>query len=115
MNIQPVGLPVATKPEDRPLQATEQQTAVSGLASKTASETEPTRKDLTEAVTKINDSLQGSAQGLEFSIDEDTKGIVVKVIDLESKEVLRQMPSKVALEIAKSIDKTRGLLIDHIV
>jgi uncharacterized FlaG/YvyC family protein len=27
--------------------------------------------------------------------------------------VLRQMPSKVALEIAKSIDKTRGLLIDQ--
>jgi flagellar protein FlaG len=101
------------KPEERQLQAIEQQATVSVAASKTATGAEPSRKDLSEAVNKINDSLSGSSQGLEFSIDEDTKGIVVKVIDLDTKEVLRQMPSKVALEIAKSIDKTRGLLIDQ--
>ena len=113
MNIQPIGSPVAMKTEERQPQAIEQQNAVSVAASKTASGSEPSRKDLSDAVTKINDALLGSAQGLEFSIDEDTKGIVVKVIDLDTKEVLRQMPSKVALEIAKSIDKTRGLLIDQ--
>lgn len=113
MNIQPIGSPATTKPEERQLQAIEQQATVSVAASKTATGAEPSRKDLSEAVNKINDSLSGSSQGLEFSIDEDTKGIVVKVIDLDTKEVLRQMPSKVALEIAKSIDKTRGLLIDQ--
>jgi flagellar protein FlaG len=113
MNIQPTGVPVAIKPEERQTQAIEPQAPVAAPGGKTAgSAAEPSRKDLTEAVDKINGAL-GSAQGLEFSIDEDTKGIVVKVIDLDTKEVLRQMPSKVALEIARSIDKTRGLLIDH--
>ena len=113
MNIQPTGAPVAMKSDDRQLQALEQPATVSATSNKTAGAAEPSRKDVTEAVDKINGSPLGAAQGLEFSIDEDTKGIVVKVIDLDTKEVLRQMPSKVALEIARSIDKTRGLLIDH--
>jgi len=118
MNIQPIGSPVAMNPKERQIQAIEQQAigqqgSVTAATGQAATDAEPSRKDLSEAVDKINDSLLGSARGLEFSIDEDTKGIVVKVIDLDTKEVLRQMPSKVALEIAKSIDKTRGLLIDQ--
>jgi len=116
MNIQPTGAPVVMKPEERQqVQAIEQKDGVYGVrgATPAAASAEPSRKELTEAVDKINGSPLGAAQGLEFSIDEDTKGIVVKVIDLDTKEVLRQMPSKVALEIAKSIDKTRGVLIDH--
>jgi flagellar protein FlaG len=114
MNIQPTGAPIVMKAEERQAQAIGQKDGVLAVSGATpAASAEPSRKDLAEAVDKINGSPLGSAQGLEFSIDEDTKGIVVKVIDLDTKEVLRQMPSKVALEIAKSIDKTRGLLIDH--
>jgi flagellar protein FlaG len=74
---------------------------------------EPARKELSDAVRKINESTLGTSQGLEFSIDEDSKEIVVKVIDQDTKEVLRQMPSKEALEIAKSLDKMRGLLLNQ--
>jgi flagellar protein FlaG len=49
-----------------------------------------------------------SAQSLQFSIDEDSKDIVVKVIDQSTKEVVRQIPTEEALEIAKSLDKMRG-------
>jgi flagellar protein FlaG len=42
---------------------------------------------------------------------------VVKVIDQDTREVVRQMPSKEALEIAKSIDKLQekmqGVLISQ--
>ena len=114
MNIQPVGAPVTMKPEERALPAVEQQGTVSGAANKAKSgSAEPSREELSHAVKKINDSMLGAAQGLEFSIDEDTKDIVVKVIDQSTKEVVRQMPSKEALEIAKSLDKMRGLLIDQ--
>lgn len=114
MNIQPVGSPVTTKLEDRPAQAVDLQGTVASVASKAKADgVEPSKQDLSDAVKKLNDSMLGSAQSLEFSIDEDTKGIVVKVIDQNTKEVLRQMPSKEALEISKSLDKMRGLLIDH--
>jgi flagellar protein FlaG len=65
------------------------------------------------AVGEINKSLEASGQNLEFSLDEDSQKVVVKVIDTTTKEVLRQMPTKEALEIAKSLDKMQGLLIDQ--
>jgi flagellar protein FlaG len=112
MNIPPVGSPVTTKPDERPVQATEQQAAVSAVASKApAAGTQPSRDDLHAAVKKINESMPPSAQSLQFSIDEDSKDIVVKVIDQSTKEVVRQIPTEEALEIAKSLDKMRGLLI----
>jgi flagellar protein FlaG len=114
MNIQPVGSPVTTKLEERPAQALDQQGAVASVASKTKSDgVEPSREDVSDAIKKLNESMLASAQSLEFSIDEDTKDIVVKVIDQDTKEVVRQMPSKEALEIAKSLDKMRGLLINQ--
>jgi len=114
MNIQPLGSAVAIKPDDRATGAVEQTAAAAGVAGKSAGDAAPaSRAEVTDAVKKINDAMLASSQSLEFSIDEDSKHIVVKVIDQDTKEVVRQMPSKEALEIAKSIDKMRGLLIDH--
>jgi flagellar protein FlaG len=37
---------------------------------------------------------------------------VVKVIDTETKQVLRQLPSEESLEIAKNLNSMKGLLIN---
>lgn len=78
---------------------------------------DPSRDEVDAAVKKLNDSMLGSSQTLQFSVDHDTKEIVVKLIDQNTKEVVRQMPSEEALRIAKSIDasmdKMQGRLIDH--
>lgn len=69
---------------------------------------------LDDAVDKLNKSPQASAQGLEFSIDPDSKRTVVKLVDQNTKEVLRQIPSKEALAIADALDTTsKGLLIQQ--
>lgn len=77
-------------------------------APETAAEAEA---GLKQAVERINQSLPPSNQGIEFSIDEDSDRVIVKVVDRETREVLRQMPSQEALEIAKALDRTQGLLI----
>ncbi|TWI64605.1 flagellar protein FlaG [Pseudoduganella lurida] len=79
--------------------------AVSGTAG-TAS-----MDELKDAVGKLNDSVRN--QSLEFSIDEDSKRTIVKVIDLGTKEVVRQIPTEQALQISKSLEKMAGLLIDQ--
>jgi flagellar protein FlaG len=66
---------------------------------------------LDEAVSHINKSLKAGGQGVEFSIDDDSKRLVVKVVDQETREVLRQMPSVEALEIARALDQAKGMLI----
>ena len=76
----------------------------------------PTSEQLKEAVAQLNKASQDKSQGLEFSIDNDSKRTVVKVIDQTTKEVLRQIPTPEALEIAKALESksaTAGLLIQQ--
>lgn len=76
-------------------------------------EARPDRDEVSSAVKKLNETLPQSAQSLEFEIDEESKDLVVKIIDRDTKEVVRQMPTKEALEMAKSIDKMVGRLLDQ--
>ena len=64
-----------------------------------------------QAVKTINATLKNLNQNVEFTIDEDSQRTVVKVIDQETKQVLRQMPSQEALDIANALDRLQGLLI----
>ncbi|MBS0372157.1 MAG: flagellar protein FlaG [Proteobacteria bacterium] len=66
---------------------------------------------LAQAVNQIQDVIKQTAQSLQFSIDKDTGTTVVKVVDTESKKVLRQIPSEEVLAIAKALDKLQGLLV----
>lgn len=71
----------------------------------------PSPEQVSQAVQKINQSLQLQEAGLEFSIDPDSNRAIVKVIDQKTKDVIRQMPSEATLEIAKALDNFKGLLI----
>lgn len=89
-------------------------TAVETAAAVKGAGAVPTLDQVSQAVSQLNQSPQARAQGLEFSIDKDSKRTVVKVIDQTTKEVLRQIPSPEALEIAKSLGNashSAGLLI----
>ncbi|UGQ45204.1 flagellar protein FlaG [Massilia endophytica] len=79
----------------------------------TAKAAVPSQRELEEAVEQINRSVQAKSQSLEFSIDNDSKRTIVKVIDQSTKEVLRQIPTPEALQIAKSLDSGIGLLISQ--
>lgn len=71
----------------------------------------PSAEQVTQALKSINKSLGGLSQGLEFTIDEDSHRTIVKVVDKDTKDVIRQIPTKEALEIAKALDQVSGLLI----
>jgi flagellar protein FlaG len=71
----------------------------------------PADERLSRAVESINTALQARSPELEFSVDSDSERMVVKVIDRDTKEVIRQMPSEEALEIAKALDRMQSLLI----
>lgn len=71
----------------------------------------PSMEQVNEAVKQLNNAMKVMSQGLEFSVDHDVHKVVVKVVDQQTQEVLRQMPSEEALEIAKALDRVQGLLI----
>ncbi len=72
---------------------------------------EPALGDVQQAVNDINTSLRALSRGIEFSIDTGSKLPVVKVIDQQTQEVIRQMPTVQALEFAKSLDQVLGKLL----
>jgi flagellar protein FlaG len=95
-------------------QATSTQTAAAPLETKTALQTPGSAQkmeQLDDATKKINTAMKELNQSLEFSIDTDSDRLVLKVVDTQTKEVIRQMPSEETLEIAKAIDRLQGLLI----
>ncbi|RJF98625.1 flagellar protein FlaG [Noviherbaspirillum saxi] len=73
--------------------------------------TVPSLGQVSQALKSINKALEERSQSLEFALDEDTDRTVVKVLDRQTKEVIRQMPTEEALRISKTLDQSHGLLI----
>jgi flagellar protein FlaG len=63
---------------------------------------------LDTAVSKLNDFVQNIQRDLQFSLDEDSGEMVVKVIDSKSRQVIRQIPSEEALKLARSLAEQNG-------
>jgi flagellar protein FlaG len=63
------------------------------------------------AVSQISDFVQNFQRDLVFSIDKDSARLVVKVVDSETQEVIRQIPSEEMLRIAKNLDATDSLML----
>jgi flagellar protein FlaG len=53
-----------------------------------------------------------TAPSMRIDVDQDTGKTVVSLLNPESGEILRQMPSKAALEIAKAIGRFQGLFVN---
>ena len=66
-------------------------------------------KEAMDSIAKSLGSLSKSS-GLQFSIDDDLGRVVVKVVDPETKEVIKQFPSEEAIALAKTLGKTNGSL-----
>jgi len=59
--------------------------------------------DLKQAVSQLNDHVQNMQRDLQFSIDQESGTMVVKVIDTKSEKVIRQIPTEETLRIARSL------------
>ena len=68
-------------------------------------------EELQHAVDDIAASMNVIQKGLAFNIDEDSGMQVVKVIDVSTGELIRQIPNEEALEIAKKLNEVTGLLM----
>lgn len=71
----------------------------------------PDMEQAKQAAYSIADSLKSMTKNLEFEIEQDTDRVVVKVIDPETKDVIKQIPSEEVLKIAKSMDMMTGRLL----
>lgn len=71
----------------------------------------PAGRDLDRALDELNHLQQTISRELRFSVDRDAGRTVVAVIDKTTDEVIRQIPSEVALRIASAMQLSAGSLL----
>lgn len=69
--------------------------------------------EVLEVVQKANAALSGNQSNLRFLMDSDNGKPIVQIVDRETQEVLKQIPSVEMLKIAKAIEKMQGVLMSR--
>lgn len=65
-----------------------------------------------DALEKVNQAMQAWSTGMRFEMDDEAQRMVVSIVDNETGEVLRKVPSEAVLQVAKMIVKLQGGSID---
>lgn len=104
-----VQAPSAT--QDSQLQSENQTTNQSGWSADSQSG-DGLEKQLEEAVSNMQEFVQAINRDLNFSLDDTTGRLVVKVVDSKSGDLIRQMPSEEALSLVKRLDEVRSFLFE---
>lgn len=71
------------------------------------------KKRFEKLVSDINAKLSGSNKELRYSVHKKTNSIIVKVIDKNTEEVLRELPKEKSLDFLADILEFTGILIDE--
>ncbi|WP_375177771.1 flagellar protein FlaG [Marinobacter mobilis] len=69
------------------------------------------QSQLDNAVSKLNDFVQTVQRDLQFEVDNDLGQTIVRVVDQQTQEVIRQMPDEVALRLAEKLQQDEPLTL----
>lgn len=91
--------------------------AVQRLEGSSRSTEDPSKRDernadasIEGAVSDLNNLAQQMHRELQFSVEEDSGELVVKIIDKETDEIVRQIPPEVLLELRKRMTEAAGAI-----
>lgn len=69
--------------------------------------------DIMHAVKRANKALEGTNRRFEYSIHEQTNTIMIKVIDTETNEVIREIPPEKILNLIAKLWELAGIIVDE--
>ena len=71
------------------------------------------RVALEQAVSKVKEAFQQSGSQLQIEVDPDLERVIVKILNGDSGEVIRQIPPKEVIDLAKNLPGAKGLLFEE--
>lgn len=71
------------------------------------------RANIQEAIDRLNQQLKANGRDLSFQMDEEINRPVITVRNIETGEVVRQIPSEEIIRMAHSIEEGKGLLFNE--
>ncbi len=63
------------------------------------------------AIQHLKDALHATSFNLEFEIDHDTNRVITKVVDTDTGEIIRQLPSEEVMRVAHALQKLQGVFV----
>ena len=72
---------------------------------------EPSNEQIKKAVSEINKNAQGTEAV--FGIHEATNRVTIKIVDKETKEVVKELPPEKTLDLIAKAWEMAGLLVDE--
>lgn len=66
---------------------------------------------LDSAVSQLNDFVQNVQRDLQFEVDHEQGETIVRVVDQQTQEVIRQIPDEVALRLAENLQQDEPLTL----
>ena len=72
-----------------------------------------TTEELKKVAQQLQDFVSEMNKGLEFSVHEDSGRDVIKVIDKNSGDLVKQYPSEEVLDIVSKLAEATGSLVDY--
>jgi flagellar protein FlaG len=75
-------------------------------------EAEAQRRELKQAIERMNQQAIKDGRKLNFAMDEVTDQMVITVRKAETGEVIRQIPSEAVLRVAHNMEQLKGLVHD---
>ncbi|WP_299569685.1 flagellar protein FlaG [uncultured Shewanella sp.] len=73
---------------------------------------ESNNQELAEVTDDLNDMASIMRKGLAFKVDDDSGKNVISVMDIDSGDVIRQIPNEEALELSKKLAEVAGILLN---
>jgi flagellar protein FlaG len=71
------------------------------------------RENIQEAIDRLNQQLKANGRDLSFQMDEEINRPIITVRNIETGEVVRQIPSEEIVRMAHSIEEGKGLLFNE--
>lgn len=76
-------------------------------------ENQDSDKKLKDAITQANNKMKQSRTSCEFSYHEEINRVSIRVIDRETKEVIREIPPEENLKMIEKMWEIAGLMLDQ--
>ena len=74
---------------------------------------QPTREVVAKAAAQLQEFVSSMGRNLNFSIDETTGYNVVKVVNPDTGELIRQLPSEELLKISRDFQRLNNVLVSQ--
>jgi flagellar protein FlaG len=70
------------------------------------------QKEVTRVIHQVSQELQKTNPELQMEVDSDLDRVIIKIVDGQSGQVIRQIPAQDLVNLAKQLKGLNGLLVE---